>query len=105
VARLLTVLPNAQADVDRQTAFLTETSSDALADRFLVEVETVFERLIRFRQLGRTWQTREPDLKDLRRIRLPTFRSSIFYRASPDTVEIIRVLHDSRDLPPELRES
>jgi plasmid stabilization system protein ParE len=82
-----------------------EHGSAALAERFLADLGTAFEQLDRFPGFGRAWLTRSPELKGLRRVRLLNFPLSIFYRPTPEAIEIVRVLHHSRDLPSELQES
>ncbi len=64
------------------------------ADQLLKRLETSFGRLLGHPKIGR----RRPELGS--EIRSPAVGSNvIFYRATPAAVEIIRVLHGSRDLP------
>jgi plasmid stabilization system protein ParE len=104
VSRKLIQRPQAEADAYAQVRYLAQHSPEAAA-RFAADLRLTFERLTRFTQLGRAWPTREPELKGLRRVRLLNFPLSIFYRPTPEAIEIVRVLHHSRDLPPELQES
>jgi len=94
----------ARLDVERQAGFLSQETIE-LAERFLDEFDLTVERLLTFPHLGRAWPTHNPNLTDLRRLMMTGFPVSIFYRARPETLEIIRVLHNSRDLPSELRDS
>jgi toxin ParE1/3/4 len=91
----------ARLDVERQATFLAMDSVE-LAIRFLDEFDRFVGRLVRFPRLGRAWPARDPDLMGLRRLVMTDFPLSIFYRAAADRIEIIRILHHRRDLPPEL---
>ncbi len=100
----LILLPGAEADIYEQGLYLIERSPEAAA-RFVTELRAAFERLLRFPRIGRPWPTRNPELRGLRRLTMTTFPLSIFYRAGQGTVEIVRVLHHRRDLPPDLQDS
>ena len=98
--KALVIRPQAQADVDEQAAYYQATDSISTATRFLEDVRHVFERLVHFPRLGRPWPTTNPELTGLRRWPLPHLPYSIFYLPTATTIEIVRVLHNSRDLPP-----
>jgi plasmid stabilization system protein ParE len=99
--RTIAVLPSAQTDIDEQTEFLVIRDS-AVAVRFLADIAAAFERLIRFPHIGRPWPARSRDLSGVRRLKLSNFPLSVFYRPTPLTIEVLRVLHHSRHLPPDL---
>ena len=93
----------ARRDVEEQAAFFAKDSVD-LAARFLDQFDRAVRRLLRFPRLGRAWPTRSTTLLGLRRLTMTGFPLSVFYRSSRETIEIIRVLHHSRDLPPDLQD-
>jgi plasmid stabilization system protein ParE len=79
---------------------LVEEGGSNVARRFLDDVAHTFTRLHRFPNLGRPWPTRNPAIAGLRRLPLQHFPLSVFYRPTRTAIEIIRVLHHARDLPP-----
>lgn len=91
----LIIHEQARVDVDEQAAWLDDHAADA-GDRFLAEVQHVFDRLVSFPAFGQPCPTKA--YPDLRRAVLPTFPLSIFYRPSATAVEVLRVLHHARDL-------
>lgn len=66
-----------------------ETQADTFVDLF----DQKFQELARHPNMGRSRDELEEDLRSF-----PVGRYVIFYRAIPEGVEIIRVLHGSRDL-------
>jgi toxin ParE1/3/4 len=99
VSRRLVVSPRAQADVDEHAAYLDDRNPDA-GWRFLVEIHDAFDRLPTFPHLGQAWPTTRTELVGVRRLVLTTFPISLFYRATETVVEVLRVLHHARDIPP-----
>ena len=93
----LLVQPQAQLDIDEHAAYLDDRTPDA-GDRFLAELQHVFDRLVTFPGFGQPFPTRR--YPDLRRVVLPSFPVSVFYRAAANAIIVGRVLHHSRDLPP-----
>ena len=70
------------------------------ARRFLAEAEATFERLARSPGIGSLYDPEAPGLADLRFFPVSRYRSYlVFYRPTPDGVEIVRVLHGARNLP------
>ncbi len=99
--KTLILLPRAEADAYDQARYLAEHSPEAAA-RFGVDLRVAFDKLLRFPNLGRPWLTRNPELKGLRRLNLSASPISLFYLPTDKTIEIVRVLHHSRQLPAEL---
>jgi toxin ParE1/3/4 len=104
VPKELNITPRAQAEVDEEAAHYQATDSLETATRFLDELCQVFERLVAFPHLGTPWPTTRPELLGLRRRLLPHFPYSVFYLPTEHTIEIVRVLHNSRDLPARLED-
>lgn len=96
--------PSAQRDLAEATRYFVEHAGTDVAHEFLDDVEHAFARLVRFSSLGRPWPTRNPVLRGLRRLPLRHFPLSIFYRPTESTIDVIRVLHHARDLPPLLED-
>lgn len=84
------VRPEAEEDL-RQAHEYLQASWPALAGRFLVEVREVLERIEAQPELyGRVW-------KDVRAARLKKLRYIVYYVFFADRVEVLAVLHGSRD--------
>jgi toxin ParE1/3/4 len=93
------IRPAADADIDSQWLYLAQRNPDA-ARRFLIGCRAAFELLAERPGIGRNYGLTDPALADVRRWIVPGFRRHlIIYRPVPDGVEIIRVLHGSRDIP------
>lgn len=56
-------------------------------------------RLCSFPTLGTAWPTARRELVGLRRRLISHFPYSIFYLPTEEAIEIVRVLHNKRDLP------
>ncbi len=93
----LIILPPAQVDIDAITAYLDDDQRNA-GDRFLDDLSHVLDRITTFPQAGPLHPVTHPELSGLRRIVLRSFPVSVFYRVRPAAIEIIRVLHQARDL-------
>jgi plasmid stabilization system protein ParE len=99
----IVIRERARLDVEEQAAFFAKDSIERAA-RFLDQFDHAVRRLLRFPRLGRAWPTQNASLRGLRRLTMTGFPLSVFYRSSHETIEIIRVLHHSRDLPPDLQD-
>lgn len=90
-----TYTPLARLDLIDVALFIAEENLSA-ADRFLDGITEAINRLAQRPMLGRS----RPELgRNLRS--LPHRHYVIIYRPTPPTgVEVIRVLHGSRDIPP-----
>jgi toxin ParE1/3/4 len=94
------IAPAARLDLlDIWDYFAVELENPALADRCSAQAQLTFAKLARTPGLGRPWQTRRPDLADLRQWRVDGFpKLTIFYREYAGRMEIVRVIHGMRDL-------
>jgi plasmid stabilization system protein ParE len=88
----LPVILRPAADADIQTTHdYFEQVQTGLGDRFVDRVREVFERIEAMPELyGVVWQ-------DVRAARLRKFRHVVYYVAFADRVEVLAVLHASRD--------
>jgi toxin ParE1/3/4 len=84
--------PLAQQDLAETYSFIAQTSVHP-AELWLERIETQCQELAQMPEMGRA---RPELLGSVRSISIQ--RYVIFYRPTPDGVEIVRVLHGSRDL-------
>jgi len=103
--RALVRHPAAKRDLVEATQYFVDEGGNEVAHEFLDDVAHAFTRLRRFPNLGRPWPTRNPTLEGLRRLPLKRFPLSVFYRPTRSAIEVIRVLHHARDIPPLLEET
>ena len=99
--QVLSITSQAQADIDEHAAYLDDHARND-GERFLTELAHVFDRLVAFPAFGQPCPTEHH--RKLRRVILPSFPVSVFYRSSTTSVEVLRVLHHARDLSPLLDE-
>lgn len=89
--------PVAELDILEITDYYTDITSD-LADRFVSELETTLHGLCFQPAVGsRRYAHFLPD-QSLRFWQMDHFPFLIFYRLDGDSLNIIRVLHERRDL-------
>ena len=95
----------AEEDIAEQVAYLAG-ERPAVVHRYAIAIEDAFERLRTMPDVGvlRSYGSRR--LHAVRVWPVPGFRLFlIFYRVTPKTVDIIRVLHSARDIPRTLNRS
>jgi toxin ParE1/3/4 len=89
------VAPEAEADLDEIWLYLAQESGNPIiATRVVNSITDRFVLLAKFPNMGRS---RDPDLLGRRRS-FPIDRYVIFYRVQSGQVQILRVLHGSRDV-------
>ena len=88
----LPVILRSAADADIQaTHDELEHSQPGLGNRFVDRVREVLERIEAMPEMyGLVWQ-------DVRAARLKKFRHLVYYVVFPDRVEVLAVMHGSRD--------
>jgi toxin ParE1/3/4 len=92
-------LPRALDDVRETAIYLALETSDTVAARFLDAAESVARTLAGAPGIGRLCSFRNPQLKDLRRLPVSGFDNwLVFYRASKERIEVVRILHGARDI-------
>jgi toxin ParE1/3/4 len=84
----------ARSDLDEIWFYIAQDNTDA-ADRFLRAVVSRFPKLAATPQMGRAREELSPRLRSF-----PVGRYIIFYRPMENSIEIARVLHGARDIPP-----
>jgi toxin ParE1/3/4 len=89
------VLRTSQAHLDLVQAALRIAEDNPLAaDRWLDSIDEKCRLLATMPGLGRKRPDLAPDIRGF-----PVDNYAIFYRAVPDGIQIVRVLHGARDLP------
>jgi toxin ParE1/3/4 len=98
VKRRLVRTREAEADVTEQVEFIAR-ERPAAARRYLIALEAAFKRLARFPEVGAGCHFKRPELTGIRHWPVPGF--SVFlvlYRVTEDAVEVLSVVHASRDV-------
>ncbi len=92
------VAPAATADTDGQASYLARRAGPEIAIRFNAAAIDTFEAIARNPGLGER-RAGPPHLGDMRVRRVEGFENYIvFYRSDEQQIEIVRVLHASRNL-------
>ena len=86
--------PAARADLDEIWFYIAQDNPSA-ADKVVVSIVSRFPKLAAMPQMGRRREDISADLRSF-----PVGRHVIFYRLFENGVEVARVLHGARDLPP-----
>jgi plasmid stabilization system protein ParE len=82
--------PEAEADI-QTTHDELERLQTGLGDRFVAQVRSLLERIETMPELfGVVWQ-------DVRAARMRKFRHAVYYVVFADRVEVLAVMHGSRD--------
>lgn len=97
MTRDLIVSEAADEDINGYITYTNERRPEA-ARRFVAALRHAFAQLLSMPEIGHVWETERRDLEGLRAWRVNDFPLSIFYFSHPDAIEVIRVLHHSRDI-------
>ena len=96
--------PKAGLDLDAQAYFYAVEANPELGHRFLSAAADTFALLATQPEMGWWPRLRTPALESVRIFRVRGFEKMlILYPALPDGIEILRVLHASRNLQALLR--
>jgi toxin ParE1/3/4 len=96
--------PKADQDLDQQAYYLAMQASQETARRFLVAAHETFALLSTQPQMGRLLRLRHPRLASLRVFRISGFEKMLVLCIPlPSRIDIVRVVHGSRDLVAFLR--
>lgn len=88
----------ARRDLVEIVAYLAERSEGS-ARRFRAEAQATFTRLAGMPGMGTRYEPDEPAYAELRYFPVSKFPLYlVFYRPLPDGIEVVRVLHGSRDI-------
>ena len=94
--RLRLTIP-ALADLDEVYDALTREAGESAAEKHAEAFRATFERLQAFPHSGKPAEQYRPGLRETQ-----AKRYRVFYRVQPGYVEITRVLHQRRDVRPEM---
>jgi toxin ParE1/3/4 len=90
----------ATADIEEQVEYLRREAGAAVALRFIDNAERAFGQILALPGLGPLLGLDELPYEDIRRWHIDGFpRRMILYRPVSDGIEVVRVLHTSRDIP------
>lgn len=93
------VLPKADHDLDEQAYYFATQENAALGHRFLLAAHETFVLLAGKPNIGWHPRLKRRELESLRVFHVLGFQKMlVLYRCRPDGVEIVRVLHGSRNL-------
>src|SRR6266851_1504535 len=85
--------PRARRDLADIWSFVARDSPES-ADRLIDQIGQKCDLLATFPEMGRRRDDIAPNLRSI-----PVGNYVVFYRAAPNGIEVIRVLHGARDLP------
>jgi toxin ParE1/3/4 len=89
--------PQALVDIEEIAVFLGRHSVEA-ANRFVHRTELAIQTLAQFPEIGHKWSSKKEQLAGVRFWKPKGFkRYVIFYRPGPEHIDVLRVLHGSRD--------
>ncbi len=91
-------------DVEQAISYYVTEADAQVATRFVDELERTIHQLERHPELGSLRFAFELDLPGVRSLRVDSFPHVIFYLVRSDHLDVLRVLHASRDIPATLRE-
>jgi toxin ParE1/3/4 len=94
-----TVRPLAWREVNAHVDYLEEHAGPGVAERFFDQLILSFQALSEMPGMGMRCRFRKPSLSRLRRWPVNGFENwLVFYQPKRDGVEIVHVLHGSRDI-------
>ena len=88
------VSASARSDFDEIWFYIAQDNPEA-ADKFIRAIVSRFPKLAAMPQLGRKREELAAQVRSF-----PVGRYVIFYRPMKNGIEVVRVLHGARDLPP-----
>jgi toxin ParE1/3/4 len=101
--RNLFIRPSADSDIDTQFDYLVAEAGLEIGLRFLEAIQTTLETLVRRPQIGSQIDAMSARLRNLRKWHVKGFDNIlVFYRHTETSIEIVRVLHSSRNIQAEL---
>lgn len=93
------VRPAARNDQLDIAEYYDAEGGETLGSRFIDQCDAGFQRLSHFPRSGTLVRYKHPKLEGCRFILVPEFdKILIFYKALPDRIEIVRILHGARNI-------
>ena len=91
--------PAALADLDQIHDATREMWGLAQAEHYLSQLRAAVERVVQHPRSGRVYDVAATEYRAV-----SSGRHLIFYRLEPDTIVVVRILHDRMDMPSRLSE-
>jgi toxin ParE1/3/4 len=99
MSRAIIKLPQAEADLIGCYAYLGENATIETADRFLDAAERTLAILAKSPGIGTAHNTAKGELGGIRSLPISKFKKYVlFYYSFEDRIELVRVLHGSRNI-------
>lgn len=92
----------ATRDIDAAVAHYLEHAPSDVANRFVSEVEHALRHIAEHPGTGSPRHAEAAGIDGLRFWTLTHFPFAVFYTEHPDRIDVLRVLHQSSDLPRQL---
>jgi len=93
------IRPRADRYLEDQAYYLSTKASPTVGHRFLVAAHETFSLLATQPEIGWHPRSRNPELNSLRVFRISAFKKMlVLYRPISEGVEVLRVIHGSRNL-------
>ncbi|MGD0802070.1 MAG: type II toxin-antitoxin system RelE/ParE family toxin [Terracidiphilus sp.] len=91
--------PLARRDIRDVAAYMLVEASEAVAVSFEKAVQNLAQTLAGMPEIRVPCSFRNPELHNVRRLTVTGFEKwLLFYRATEDRIDVIRVLHGARDI-------
>jgi len=101
--RKILLLEDATLDLNEHYSYLTQSNQEA-AIRFFDAARQTFADLARMPGMGRLYDSGEEDISNVHKWFVKGFNKYlIFYRYDDNVIEILRIIHATRDLAPILK--
>jgi toxin ParE1/3/4 len=92
------LLPQANEDLVESSAYLIESASIDVATRFVRSIFSTSALIATMPGIGLNCRLKRPELRKVRRLPVTHFaRWLIFYSPSSEGIEVLRVIHSSRN--------
>jgi toxin ParE1/3/4 len=94
-----TLRPRARKDIEQQATYLSQEATPAIGHKFLLSAHETFVLLAAYPEMGWHFRLQHPRLTSLRAFRISRFEKMVvLYLPASTGVEIVRVIHGSRNL-------
>lgn len=94
----------ADRDIDESLAYYLREAGDRVALSLIDQLQAAYGRIAAYPAAGSLRYAYELGFPGLRFLPLKRFPFLVFYLESADQIDILRVLHAERDIPPSLKE-
>ncbi len=91
------MLAAADREIDAQVAYYAEQAGAEVAERFYLALKAAFASLLANPRHGHAFESKHPALAGLRVWLVHGFPFLVYYREIADGIEVVHVLHGSRD--------